>query len=252
MKLAAIYNIFDGAELLRGSINTIKDHVDVIIIVYQTVSNFGEEYNPIPDMDLDGIDCVLWPYTPTQMGGAYNEMKKRNIGLAVAKQMQCTHFLQMDCDEYYKDFEAAKLDYIASGADGSVCSIYCYFNRPTWRFKNPDGYYVPFIHKLWPETASGNCKYPFYVDPTRRINSNNVVLLAHYMHHFSWVRREIERKARNSSAGNLLKNTIIFEDYHSKELESNPEGFLVRNFNQQITVVEDYFGINTIHHRSNR
>jgi len=52
MKLAAIYNVWDGVELLHGSIECIKDHVNQIIIVWQNVSNIGEIYDPMPEMEF--------------------------------------------------------------------------------------------------------------------------------------------------------------------------------------------------------
>ena len=39
--------------------------------------------------------------------------------LDIARDMGCTHFLFMDCDEYWHDFAAAKQQYIQSGAEGS-------------------------------------------------------------------------------------------------------------------------------------
>ena len=45
MKLGVSYNIFDGEELLEGSIKQIKDQVDYISVVYQTISNFGNSCN---------------------------------------------------------------------------------------------------------------------------------------------------------------------------------------------------------------
>jgi len=63
--LAAIYNVWDGIELLRGSMLQLKGHVDYFIIVYQTTSNFGEQYNPLPDIDITGFDNVhLVCYNP--------------------------------------------------------------------------------------------------------------------------------------------------------------------------------------------
>ena len=47
MKLAAIYNVWDGVELLRGSMESVKDGVDLFIIVYQNVSNIGEVFHPL-------------------------------------------------------------------------------------------------------------------------------------------------------------------------------------------------------------
>jgi hypothetical protein len=71
LKLSVIYNVFDGVELLRGSMLCMKDHVDLFIIVYQDVSNFGEQYNPLPDMDLSGFSNVtLVKYDPVVGAGA--------------------------------------------------------------------------------------------------------------------------------------------------------------------------------------
>lgn len=41
MKVGISYNLFDGEELLESSIKSIRDNVDYISVVYQTVSNFG-------------------------------------------------------------------------------------------------------------------------------------------------------------------------------------------------------------------
>jgi len=248
MKLAAIYNVWDGVELLRGSMESVKDGVDLFIIVYQTVSNLGEVFDPIPHMNLAdfGKEVILLPFAPSSIPPQENERMKRSIGLEEARRQGCTHFLHMDCDEFYTNFPYLKQEYLNSGAEGSVCSIYTYFRRPTWRFGREEGYFVPFIHQLGPETAVLRCNYAYYVDPTRTINCSNVALMTGFMHHFSWCRLDIERKARNSSAGDLTKNVIIFEDYHNTLLESNPEGFFVRNWNRNITVVPDIFGLENI------
>ncbi|MFW8746205.1 hypothetical protein, partial [Mesorhizobium japonicum] len=82
-----------------------------------------------------------------------------------------------DCDEYYENFGEAKQKFIDSGAKGSVCKILTYFKKPTLRLENEDNYYVPFIHELNENTTVGNYGYPFYADPTRKINESNVVLL---------------------------------------------------------------------------
>ena len=43
MKLGVSYNVFDGEELLESSIKSIRSEVDYISVVYQTVSNFGNQ-----------------------------------------------------------------------------------------------------------------------------------------------------------------------------------------------------------------
>ncbi|HYG49274.1 MAG TPA: hypothetical protein VD905_00150, partial [Flavobacteriales bacterium] len=157
MKLAAIYNVWDGEEFLRRSMDSVAPGVDLFIIVYQDVSNFNEHYDPLPNINLKDFTkpVMLVKYTPTTWGGFNNEIAKRNLGIDKAYCEGCTHFLHMDTDEFYKDFVRAKELYIQSGADGSVCSLYTYFRWPTLRFETPDGYFVPFIHKLTAGTHAG-------------------------------------------------------------------------------------------------
>lgn len=243
-KLAAIYNCWDGIELLRGSMLCLKDHVDLFIIVWQDVSNFGELYSPIPDMDLSGFsNVILQRYDPVIGNGAFNEKKKRNIGLNIAMREGCTHFLHIDCDEFYEDFGRAKELYLQSENRGSVCKLYTYFKLPTLRFETPDGYFLPFIHELRPETQAGVSKYPFYCDPTRRINEVNVIELPVFMHHFSWVRKDIERKCRNSSAKENIERGKMLQDYYSEDVG---EGFYVRDYDKKLTVVPDLFNIHNV------
>lgn len=239
-KLAAIYNTFDGVELLNGSINCIKDHVELIIIVYQDVSNWGEYYDPLPDFSRHGIgNYILVKYNPVGKDGRSNEIAKRNLGLEIAKENNCTHFLHMDCDEYYENFEEAKRLYFSSGAGGSVCKLYTYFKTPEFRFKEPDNYFVPFIHRLRKKTVSGYSQYKFHVDPTRKINELNVVELPVFMHHYSWVRKDIERKCRNSTARNrILKGNML--DYYNRDLEP---GLFIQDYGQSIVKVKNQFGI---------
>jgi hypothetical protein len=238
MKLAAIYNVWDGVELLRGSMLCLRNKVDVFIIVYQTVSNFGEAYDPSPDMDFTGFDNIIGKlYTPEVGFGHKNEINKRNLGIILAREQGCTHFLHLDCDEYYFDFTQAKREYIiaqANGATGSVCKLFTYFKRPTLRFATEDGYYVPFIHQLHPDTSAGRCPYPFHVDPTRRINQTNIALLNTRMHHYSWVRNDIGRKCRNSSARRNIERGTILADYNNPSVGP---GFYVRDFDKTLVEV---------------
>lgn len=250
MKLAAIYNVFDGEELLTGSINCLIGQVDVIIFVLQTTSNFGEYYDPRCKFHCkgwNGLTEIQYHYDPImELGGTQNEIKKRNIGLDLARDKGCTHFFHIDVDEYYENFAKAKEEFIQLGIDGSVCPIYTYFKKPTWRLENLDNYFVPFIHELKEDTRAGNCTYPVWVDPTRTIHPHSkVAILSEPMHHYSWVRNDIERKARNSSAGqhgNKLKGLLA--DYHSPELEAHPDGYVIKDMGgQRIKVVDDLFGI---------
>jgi hypothetical protein len=85
MRLGVSYNIFDGEELLEGSIKQIRSHVDYVSVVFQTISNFGNQSNPelIPLLERlksEGLIDELYHYNPKiDAGGHHNEMKKRTI-----------------------------------------------------------------------------------------------------------------------------------------------------------------------------
>jgi hypothetical protein len=218
MKLAAIYNVWDGVELLNGSMESVADGVDLFIIVFQNVSNTGEIYDPRPFMNLNikwlnEKKVITREYKPEI--GIYNnpgqhERNKRNIGLDIARENGCSHFLHLDCDEYYLNFKAMKKAFLESGAAGSACKIYTYFKEPTLRLMNHDNYFVPFIHQLNENTICGKSVYPHYVDPTRKINVAGHVPIIGDMHHFSWIRNDINRKIRNSTARvNIEKSDLL-------------------------------------------
>jgi hypothetical protein len=245
MKLAAIYCVWDSDELLGGSIDCIKDHVDEIIIVYQDISNFGEVYHPYlawGNWQEIRHKLTLIKYQPYPNKGRENEIKKRNIGLDKARELGCTHFLHMDCDEYYKFFGEAKEIYTRFGHKGSVVPLHTYFKKPTLRLEVPENYYVPFIHELRDDTTAGVLKYPFYVDPTRRINETDVVEIPIHMHHFSYVRKDIDRKIRNSTARKNLMKSLHREEY-DRDLNA---GDYLKCFDRTLIEVPDYFNINSM------
>lgn len=248
MKLAAIINLWDGEELLAPALARMGNHVDLFIIVYQVISNFGEPHSPMNDFMLASVpgNFRLAKYFPdVGAGGFENERRKRNMGLDIAREHECTHFLFVDCDEFYQDFGKAKEDYEASEFNGSVCPILTYFGRPTYRLENYDGYFVPFIHKLNPDTKAGMTSYPFWCDPTRVVNESDVILLTHPMHHYSWIRKDIQRKARNSSAGqhgNKLRG--LLDDYDKVMAMDDPTGHVIKDMGgQRLVVVDDLFNL---------
>ena len=87
-KLCAIYNVFDSVELLNGSMNCLKNDVDLFIIVWQDISNFGEQYDCTKDFELPNFGCkIIFSKFEPQLnkGGTWNETQTRNIGLEIAK-----------------------------------------------------------------------------------------------------------------------------------------------------------------------
>lgn len=253
MKLAAIYNVWDGVELLPGSMKCLLGHVDMFILVYQDVSNYGEAYKPLKDLilpdEFKGVPISLEKYSPRfDRSPTWNETQKRNAGIEIARISNCTHFLHLDCDEYHPDFATAKATYIDTYAAGSVLRMHTYFKHPTYQLERPEDYFVPFIHKLNPWTSAGRWlggeEYPFYVDPTRKISTADVVHLVGYMmHHYSWVRKDIGKKIRNSTAAHNIAKGTLPQAYAELDSIQNPEGYYLKDYDRKIIIVPNYFNI---------
>lgn len=221
MKLGISYNLFDGEELLEGSIKQIRQHVDYISVVYQTISNFGNHCNhellPLLErLKSEGLIDELFEYSPKiNKGGHFNEIQKRNIGLALSQGAGCTHHMSMDSDEYYINSEFEKLKKIVeeNDYDASYCQMQTYYKSWEYVLDPPETYYVSLIFKI-----KNDSNYvlmapsPVLVDPTRRMapSSNPIVLERKdiQMHHGSYVRNDIKIKLTNSSASVNFTNDI--------------------------------------------
>jgi hypothetical protein len=236
MKLGISYNLFDGEELLEGSINCIRKYVDFISVVYQTVSNFGNKANPnlvdyLMKIKSNKLIDELYEYIPTTFHGAGNEIEKRNIGLQLSRNVGCSHHMSIDADEYYLgyEFKHAKEKIIKNDNDASFCPIINYYK--TWEYiikitetvSFPLTFppYVSMIYKIKPNSQFlSKGKYVVLIDPTRKIQPiNNPIIFERneiQMHHGSYIRNDISIKLINSSANKNFNeeiNTII--DYYS-------------------------------------
>lgn len=250
MKLAAIYNTFDGDELLEGSIAQIINHVDEVLIIYQLESNIGEHYLEL----LSTLAAIkeFWPdirlrkYQPDlAITPAANERNKRQIGLDWAQKLGCTHFLFIDNDEYYDSdvFAQAKRKIEASGHDATACRFHTYYKSPNLRLEPTENCWVPFICKLKPGMRIRPA-FPVRVDPTRGVHPiERCYLFGEHelvMHHYSYVRRDIGRKLRNSSAaanfGNIAQLTRLFNNW-------KPGDALINFSGKGIIETPDLFGI---------
>lgn len=243
-RIAAIYNVFDGCELLEGSIKCLVPHVDEIIIVWQDVSNFGETFSPLPVITSLDFPIITYKYNPAiSQSGFKNETRKRDIGLQLARMKECTHFLFLDVDEFYQDFGAAKQLYLESGHAGSVVKLHTYFKKPILRVEEDEKYFVPFIHELKTDTrVTDRQQYPFYVDPTRSVNEKDVVELPVFMEHFSWCRKDIGMKVRNSSLKAFYKQSPHMKEYN-RDLKA---GDYLEPYKCKLIEVPDYFNINAM------
>lgn len=219
MKIGASYNIFDGLELLRKSIESIRHSVDYVCVVYQRVSNFGVPAavnisDLLHDFVNAGLVDQILEYQPsTAKMGHGNEMAKRQIGLDMCKNAGCTHFISMDCDEFYKreEFDAAAKLVADGGYDSSACMMQTYYKEPIFALDPPETYYVPFLYKIDGRSFVMSAKWPVVADPTRKLEAKRFIALDRSlieMHHYSYVRSDIRSKLRNSSASGNFKSRI--------------------------------------------
>ncbi len=257
MKLAAIYNIFDGEELLEKSILSIRDNVDIIIAVVQKISNWGHRYESgaiecerLEQMKL--IDVVIH-YEPTEhksVGFApwLREQSKRWVGVQKAMALGCTHVFHIDTDEFYKKEEFSKArEFLENNPeyDSSACRLKLYFKKPTWSLGLDSKCWVPFIHKVDENTYTTmeSCKeFPVPVDPTRSLSPNKKIYIFPedrlLMYHYSWVRKDIARKWINSSSRFLFELEGVIAAYYTAQVGSK-----IGYWHQTIEEDDDYFHI---------
>lgn len=235
-KLGVTYNVFDGIELLEASIKSVRNNVDYINVVYQNISNFGEKDDSCLSLlkslkDKGLIDNIIYYETDFALTPQQNETAKRNIGLKDCIKNNCTYFLNMDTDEFYTDeqFKKAKEFIYYNNISSCACAMYYYIKHPHYKFMEPRRtMYVPFICKInkYSKIVTG-VKTFCLVDPTRMIvtkNGRNWLFApqALTMHHMAYVRKDLEKKFRNSTANQAkqqqeklesIKNNVINYQY---------------------------------------
>lgn len=225
MRLVAIFHCWDDWYLLHHSVRNIRPLVDGVIIIGSTRSNYGE-YSPIPP---EWHNDELFVREPKFHIPLHSETDKRNYGLEIARAQGYTHFITCDADEFYKSDEFLKVKdkVLKEDLNGLVCPVVVYFKSPKLTLGR-DVTLVPHIHKLTANIRHEfNRKYPhawvngqIRIDPSRSLNINSGVEYTEYieLHHASWIRRDYEKKIRNSTArNNLERSTILHDLQHSKE-----------------------------------
>lgn len=233
IKLGVAYNCFDDSiDLLEGSIKTIRSVADYITVIYQNVSNLN---NP-SEMDIESYLKELLDKKLIDSYHEYmpklnlptphlNEINKRNIGLYDCEGVGCTHFMCMDCDEYYyvEDIKKAFKDFIDGDYDSSACQLQTYWKTGEYVLDPPEDYYVSLFYKIREGiNLTMNANFPVLVDPTRKMDAGKCRIFDRSeleMHHVSYVRKNMSRKLRNSSSISVFKDKIdrLIDDFNNWE-----------------------------------
>jgi hypothetical protein len=244
MRIAAVFNVWaDCLCLLPYAIENIRPVVDEVIVVYSWKSNRGNTIRyELPK------DCILVQCEPETNVPHINETAKRNAGLEEVKKRGFTHFIMMDADEFYVQSEFQKAKLLLGNQAGSVCRIQTYFKSPTLTI-GYDYTLVPFIHKVTPrlQYKLNSASYPFTyergnarIDCTRRLNISSGVILADItMHHYSFVRKDMNLKLENSSATFKGKRADIVYD----DLRNARPGYFLQGYQKTLTECENIFNL---------
>jgi hypothetical protein len=242
-RIVAIINVWDGHEILPHAVKQWhKLNVDVII-VYSNSSNYRHLINNSVLLHKPEYkDCILFKCEPRDsLQPVDNERMKRNYGLEKARALGYTHFITADSDELYESIDV-DLD-----AAGTVVSCQTYFKTPTLTI-GLDVTLVPFVHKLTPTIAHAwNRDYPYAwvdggirIDPSRQLNINSGVVFNDkiVMHHYSYVRNDINSKIENSTARNNIRRSVVISD-----MEHAKPGYFCRYYQKTLQEAPNLFGI---------
>lgn len=257
MKIAAIYNVWsDGIDLLQHSIDNISPVVDGIIIVWSATSNYGV-YDPSIKDFINENNIWVQAEPDLRDKPSESERKKRNAGLQKARELGFTHFVMMDADEFYvrSEFLKEKDRFLNDKLHGLVCRSQVYFKSPELTI-GMDVTLVPFIHKIGDNLSfTWNKNYPYAwsstngvpftpvkrirIDPTRQMSITSGIEWSEIiMHHYSWVRKDIEKKIKNSSARYNIEISTVRQDFLTAK-----DGQYCQFYDRQLARCPNLFGL---------
>jgi len=247
------YNVFDGEELLKDSILSIRDSVDYISVVYQEISNHGNKCSDnllsiLNELVEEKLIDELYEYKPKlKLIPHFNEINKRNIGYFISMENNMDYHMSIDCDEFYKkeELEYLKTKYIEEDLDSGYCQMLTYYKNKNYILDPPEDYYVSLFYKINEyNNYYFQAQLPVLVDPTRRMEPGKFIVFSRdeiQMHHMSYVRNNITEKFNNSSANKNFKDIDKVIDYFNNWKEGDNALMMGSNIKEYKTKKVDYF-----------
>lgn len=216
-KIVACFNAWDGEETLEQSVyNSIDCGCDVFI-VFQNISNRG---NKASDKMISLIEklkknkyiqSLIYFEPDLNKTPQENTVNKLNLGLQQAKKCGYDYIVFKDCDEFHESIKFKNsFDLIVKeNYDSSYCEIRTYYFDEKNYFN--EDYQVPFIYKISNKIISFNAELSIAkCDPCRKLNNPGKSILFKRedleMHHFSYMRENLESKYKNANSFDAVKN----------------------------------------------
>lgn len=255
MKLISIISTWaDTLCLLPKCIDNHLQFSDEVIVCWSTTSNHGVK----DDRMLEFVAGNKYSRTTflqvepmLHRNGDYlmNETRKRNSGIQLAREKGCTHYIIADADEFYRPEDVAKDKgwFQHDSVVGLVCKIKVFVGKPTlWCRDNNT--IIPFIHRMKKDTYVGKFyDYPYaykakgdaQIDPSRRPNEiEGIIMSETECYHMSYVREDIDKKIRNSTANLMRMEGRIRQDVRLASV-----GYKSLIYGQALQSCENIFGL---------
>ena len=229
-KFGVSYNVFDGVELLEDSINHIRSVVDHISIIFQTTSYYGEklteeEINTVKSLKNRGlVDDLVYFKLDKSISIHQNQINKRNHGKRLAQSRGCTHYMTLDCDEFYTTEEFKKLVDLHRSNPNIITylPLVAYYKDTQYlidssQYMDGDLYVSGFFPVNYDLIMNFQCNVK--VDPTRKVGvkENNLINILDKsfikMHHLSYVRKDIFKKIYNAASKLRYGNNLEHFNY---------------------------------------
>lgn len=254
MKLISIINAWaDTVELLPACLDNHLQFADAVMVVSGVMSNHGNKNNAVPEFIKKFSPNPRIYYENFEPFMKYapqiNETAKRNYGInAALDKNKFTHFLMADADEFYhpNEMNELKTHFEDPSLNGYVHPLKVYIGHAT--LCTDDHTLVAGIHKLNHNVTCGNFnRYPYaydqegkaHIDPTRRLSFTTGIRMSKiYMHHYSYVRKNIELKIENSSANLRRSRDVIHED-----ITNAKPGYTSKLYHRELKECPNYFNI---------
>jgi predicted aldo/keto reductase-like oxidoreductase len=220
MNIHVSYSVFDSEELLEKSIETIRDSVSEITVIFQKISHTRNTCDPnlesllreLKDKKL--IDNLVLFNPPLNKHPEEIERIKHNLGYDFALRSKCEYNMQNACDHFYFKDEFSKVQEILLEYPVDLVTGYMhtYYKSSSYRYADTEDYVVPILNKV----KKGN-KYeilppaPLVIDPAMRMKYESCFCLPKdkpIMHHLHSVRKDFRKKLVNSAASYQWKEDI--------------------------------------------
>ena len=235
MKLGASINLFDGEELLLDQLLCLRKNIDFISVVYQLQGHWGalhprpyvKEYlEYLVSEDLIDLAYEWKPERNESNVEDFNQadMLKRQVGLKLAQNVGCTHFINLDNDEFYTSHEFEYMKRVMGKSkkyDASVVKHLQYYKSTEFIKRKPEQEYVLGIFPIKQNTSfEYGVALPYPIDPGRKIPAGKIREFFRFevqMHHLSYVRRSLEEKLTSSHAvaGNLPHLKVMLDRFNN-------------------------------------